>query len=181
MKISNSFMSQVVSPALIGFAVGLISIFGFNDFVLKKLDYWLHDNPIATVTLGLYLVILGAVGIAGFLIDIENLKKYVRKNPVIKGYSKVAGLLSGLTISAILFGSITEVMMLGLFSVLFFAVAWLFWTLERMVFAEMPDERKKKFVAGAASIASLLLGLFAFYLAWKDSQGEHIGNLFMFY
>ncbi|MGZ8257504.1 MAG: hypothetical protein ACXWTX_07025, partial [Gallionella sp.] len=77
------------------------------------------------------------------------------------------------TISDILFKSehsITEIFSLGLFAVLLFGVAWLFWTLEKMVFAEMPDEHKKRLIAGVASIASVLLGIYAFYLAWKDFQ-----------
>ncbi|MGZ8967445.1 MAG: hypothetical protein ACXW1C_05995, partial [Gallionella sp.] len=102
MKTSNLFISQVALPALIGFAVGLTSIFGDNHFVLKKLDYWLHNNPSGTFMLGLYLVILGALGLAGFIIDTASLKKHVRKISAAKWYSKVAGLLLGLTISDIL-------------------------------------------------------------------------------
>jgi uncharacterized protein YacL len=174
MKIPSSFGYQVIAPMLLGFVIGLTNIFGCDDFVLKKLDYWLHDNPTGTFMLGLYLVILGMVGIAGFLIDTENLKNHIRKISFVAWYSKLAGLLSGLTISAIIFGSTTEIILLGFYSALLFAITWMFWTFEKMVFAETPDEGKKKLVSGAASACSLLIGVFAFYLAWNDSQGGQL-------
>lgn len=174
MKTPNSFTRQVIAPTLTGFAVGLTSMFGFDSFVSKNLDHWLHDNPTGTFMLGLYLVILGMVGIASFLIDTENLKNRVRMIPIVKWYSKVAGLLSGLTISAIVFGSITEIALLGFCAVLLFAITWLFWILERVIFTDAPNEPQKKLASGVASIASVLLGIFAFYLAWKDFHGGQL-------
>lgn len=172
MKIPNSFSYQVVAPTLLGMVVGLTSIFGCDKFPLQKLDSWLHDNPIGTFMFGVYLVILGVVGIAGFFIDTERLKNHVRKISVVKWYSKVAGLLSGLMVSALIFGSVGEVFLLGFYSVTLFGVTWLFWTFEKMVFGEVTNERKKKLVSSMASIASVLLGILAFYLAWKDSGGH---------
>lgn len=169
MRMSNSFSYQVLAPALLGFFVGLANLVGCDDFVLSKLDYWLHDNPLGTFMLGLYLMILGAVGIAGFFTDTEKLKSRFREISVVKWYSKIAGLLSGLTISTVIFGRIAEMILLGFYSGALFMITWLFWTFEQMVFAEVADEDKKKWVSGVAAISSLLLGMFSFYLAWQDS------------
>ena len=172
----NSFLKAVLLPSIFGLLVGACNFFGSQEFVLSKLTEWLHDDPTGLFLFGGYFTILGIVGVAGIFTTIEKLKvgAYVRKLSVVKWYSKAGGLVSGLLISAIPKGPPIDLALLLFFAVMLFAVTWVVWCLEKMVFAELPDNNKKNLTTGVASTGSLLIGVYALYLAWITSHGGHL-------